>query len=125
MKQTPIQKLEKLAREELDNSIQDLDEQTLAKLKAARKQAVGLVSGNNSRRGVWDWMSNHWLLPVGGLTATAFAVAMSVSIWVADPIDLEQLSLEDFAVLSANEDLEFFDELEFYQWLEDEKRRNS
>jgi len=122
---TATQKLEKLARQELDNSIQDLDEQTLAKLTAARKQAVDIVAKKKSNQGTDDWLGKNWLLPAGGLAVTAFAVQMSVSMWMVEPNELDQLSLEDMAVLSANEDIEFFDELEFYQWLEDEKHRNS
>jgi len=122
---TASQKLEKLARQELDYSIQNLDQQTLAKLKAARKNAVDIVAKNNAKQGGWDWISNGWLLPVGGLATTAFAVTMTVSIWLIEPNELDQLSPEDIEVLSANEDYELFDELEFYQWLDDEKQSRS
>jgi len=120
-------KLEKLARQELDHSIDKLDESTLARLRVARKKAVDLTtnSPSTSYTGHLPALISRGWLPVGGIAATAAAVILTVSLSVTAPTLMDVTNLEDIAVLSATENLDLFDELEFYEWLEDEKHSNS
>ncbi|MFV2055626.1 MAG: DUF3619 family protein [Thiohalomonadales bacterium] len=138
-KESQQQRLEIFARTALDRSIQDLDSDTLDRLRLARNKAVltshaisrEKKSRNNNAisRSIGKTLDiftvgNGWL-PVGGFAATATVVALSLSLWMVEPSLPSVDSFEDLAVLSANEDLELFDELEFYQWLEDEKQSHS
>lgn len=108
------EKLRNLAKRRLDQSTDQLDEKILSRLKTARREAVAKASASHPLSG--------WLMPMGGLIATAATVALVVSLWVVNPQQVDVLPvLDDMSLLSGSEDLEFFEELEFYQWLEDEK----
>lgn len=120
------QRLERAVRTELDNSIQDLDAYTLARLSSARRKAVQLASASTeARRGMAIWSGSNWLLPAGSVAAFVAVIALTFSVWRTESVTLDMANLEDMAVLSASEDLEMLDDLDFYQWLEDEKHSNS
>ena len=97
---------------QLDASASNLDADTLRELRLARSKAIETLQ---RPRQFWQ--------PVGAvaLTATIAAVAVSLQLRlteVAAPIQ----PVEDIQLLSASEDLELYEELEFYQWLELEAR---
>lgn len=97
----------------LDRSVDELDDDTLRALRKARHKAVEA----SERRPVW-------LMPVGGLAMAATVAAFSVSLWMAEPqpgVDAQLLPLEDLALLGDAESLEFYEDLDFYLWLDDEK----
>jgi hypothetical protein len=97
----------------LDRSVDELDDDTLRALRKARHKAVAA----SERRPAW-------LMPVGGLAMAATVAAFSVSLWMADSqpgVDVQLPPLEDLALLGDAESLEFYEDLEFYLWLDDEK----
>ena len=92
--------------EQLDESINNIDELTQAKLTAARKRAVDRI-GQRSRFPGFTW----------GL-ATAATVTLAVSLWMVMPKDdLPPSTVDDLEMLTTFEPLEFYEELDFYQWL--------
>ncbi len=98
----------------LDQSVDALDDDTLRALRKARHEAVAAASGRRSA----------WLMPVGGLAMAATVAAFSVSLWMADPqpgTNAQLPPLEDLALLGDAESLEFYEDLDFYLWLDDEK----
>ena len=97
----------------LDQSVDGLDDDTLRALRNARRKAV---TTSERRPG--------WLLPVGGLAMAATVAAFSVSLWMADPqpgVNPQLPPLEDLALLGDAESLEFYQDLDFYLWLDDEQ----
>jgi hypothetical protein len=102
--------------ERLDHSVEALDASTQARLRAARREALA-ASGVRSLPA--------WLMPMGSLAAAATVAVLTVSLWLLPPekgMDDQLPPLEDFALLSDSEGLEFYQDLDFYLWLDDEKK---
>jgi hypothetical protein len=103
------------AKATLEDSVGQIDAQTLARLAAIRQRAVDAAM---SRQSAAAWFS-RWVLPMGG-AVTAMAAALVVfTLWVQPP---EQnaapvAALEDLNILTGSEEIEFYQELEFYEWL--------
>lgn len=89
-----------------------LDELTIARLRAARLNAVAKKRG--SRR--------SWRL-AGALAATGFALAVAGIVWLQTPSQLtppptaESAALTDIDMLSSTDGPDFYGNLEFYRWL--------
>ena len=93
------------AQAELDRSVEQLDELTIARLRAARLCALE----PRPRRLTW--------LAAGGL-ATAALTATLIAFLLFAPAAAPPVSgLEQFDLLSENDGLELYRELEFYRWL--------
>lgn len=98
----------KQVKQHLNESVEQLDAATLSQLNQARQQALQL------RRVTWSWPK-----PVMALGATAAMLTLTVSLlWT--PTMQNSLAMEDLPMLTASEDMELYQELEFYQWLTDE-----
>ncbi len=95
----------------LDRSCAALDGATQSRLNAMRHAA--LAQGQRKRRGLQ-------LLPFGGLV-TACVLVLAVLLqgqlqpWSATLPDTAPV--EDLDLLTATEELDFYEEYEFYQWL--------
>lgn len=101
------------AKRALDAAEQNLDAGTLARLRAARRQALdqGRRRPAPARPG--------WLLPLGGFATAGIALAVAGLLWFSAPNgNPMQASLGDMELLTAHENPDFFTELEFYEWLE-------
>lgn len=97
----------------LDRSVDGLDDDTLRALRNARRKAVAASERRPS-----------WLMPVGGLAMAATVAVFSVSLWMAEPqsgADTQLSPLEDLALLGDAESLEFYQDLDFYLWLDAEQ----
>jgi len=98
-------------KQQLDASADHLDAATQSRLTQIRSQV--LASGTSSKR--------SWQMPAMAMGSTAVVVAVMVSIlWT--PAGIQQTSLEDLALLTANDAFELIDDVEFYQWLSDENQ---
>lgn len=97
----------------LDESVNELDVDTLRELRLRRSQAI-----EASRK------RPAWLMPVGGLAMVATVAAFSVSVWLAAPQSgAENMpAIEDMALLGDEESLEFYEELDFYLWLDESQQ---
>lgn len=106
------QELALRARTALDESIDALDGETVARLASARRRALGF----ERRR------SRPALVAAGGLLAATLALAIGVSWWTRSSAELAAVespeALEDLELLAANEELDLYENLEFYEWLE-------
>ncbi|HEY8009819.1 MAG TPA: hypothetical protein VIE67_02350 [Rudaea sp.] len=110
------------ARQLLDESARDLDAHTASRLNRARQTALALQSVRSPRR---------WLLPAGLASACA-ALLLAVAIWQPHhsalspaPDTLDSAATTAGAVGTADADtspaddtLEFYQNLEFYAWLD-------
>jgi len=100
----------KAAKTTLDQQAQNVDEELRRRLQQARRVAVhASQTPSTSRPG--------WLIPAGGFAV--LAIAISVTYYglqtIQEPAPLA--NVEDAPILAAPEDLELYEELDFYQWL--------
>lgn len=92
----------------LDQSVENLNPETLARLRAARHQALYPRSDSNHIR--WTW-------PAWGLT-TAIVLVLAVMLWPwSFRHDPPLLHLEDIEMLASGESLDLYEDLDFYAWL--------
>ena len=98
------------ARNTLDNSLESIDAETARQLKQVRYKALE----QNHKK-------SSWFMPVSSIAVTASVVTLTVALWFTQFNELnEELVLEDITLLTATEELEFYQELEFYNWLDEE-----
>lgn len=97
---------------DLEQSSQNLDEHTRRALKVSRYAALAQLQ---KPRRIW--------LPVTGLAAAMSMVILIFGIvnFQSGDNDIVQ-HVDDISLLSSGDDLEFYENLEFYQWLELEGR---
>ena len=99
----------------LDQSVIDIDVSTKEALQKIRQQALS-QKGNN-RDVLWSWMK-----PVPLMAAVSLVLILSVSLRLTmDTMETLTPALEDIPLLTASDDIEFYNDLDFYQWLEAEK----
>ena len=116
MSQDKQQQFINRAKHTLDQSVDELDAVTLARLKAARLNALEHQHQPMERppTAVLSWLMGH-----NKLVLTSVMSAMLVtSVWLLQKPLNGDLLIEDMQILSANDDLELYRNLEFYQWLE-------
>lgn len=112
----PEPRIVETARQALDARARDLDDLTIARLRAARLRALDV-------RPVSPWRSK-WVAVAGLATAAIAVVLVAGPLWLrpVGPSALSVAGLEDLELLSTREHPEFFGDLEFYDWLS--HRRN-
>ena len=96
----------------LDLGAQNLDAGTQSKLTRMRHQA--LDTGERKGFDIRQWFT----LPTAGW-ATACILVLGLVIYMQQPNGATPL-LEDIELLAAEDNLEFYDSLEFYAWLAEE-----
>lgn len=99
----------------LDNSVDEIDAGTRARLKAIRLNA--LESGQQKPA----WYNPQVITDVFNQNRLVLATSMSVlilaGVWFVQKPTLKDFPVDDMQILTANDDLELYQELEFYQWL--------
>lgn len=111
----------KQVRQQLDQQNEALDGETLSRLRQVRAHAVAA----GERKGV--------SLPglkgfTGGAVAFASVSVLAVAVWLAVPTsttqdvpvlaEVQATAFDDLELLAATEALAFFEDIEFYYWLE-------
>ena len=105
------EQLRHAARTMLDQATEKLDEVTALRLRRARLAA--LDHARPSRR---PWFAIPRWVTAGGLT-TAAVMVVAVSFWSGSREDMPVRQPEEVAILTAQEQLELYEDLEFYRWL--------
>lgn len=101
----------KQLRRHLDQGLAELDGDTINRLRQARLKAAQGKPASRRRR--------DWLVLGGTVAAITLALVVSLRMETASP---PQSMLEDLALLSAQEELVFYSELDFYAWLQQRER---
>ena len=96
-------------KRQLDESADSLDAITAARLQAARKTAL---QGNYTGR---KWFI-YFVPPV---IASVFAVSVAVLLNIQSTRSV--CVMEDLRILSSNEDINFYENIDFYQWLDEDQ----
>ncbi len=99
----------------LERRADELDAATLSRLRQARAAALAELEKPAARS------VNNWVWAGGFASASVFAVALLLVLNNDPPAGqgFEQM-LADTELLSEQDELEFFEELDFYVWLEDQ-----
>ena len=92
-------------------SVAGLDGHTRSRLSQARAAAV--AAAESTRRNPWLLPSR--LLPLGGAAAVLLAIALISQMPETPPA--EQVVLNDLDLLLEGENLDLFEDLDFYAWL--------
>lgn len=118
MKETITEKdreklLLKRAKQSLEESAEILDEKTLERLRRIRQGAVEKAFGENRR----PFFELPRLAMLGGFV-TAAAAAFVLFLWLHVPqTDIPVKTPEDFEIILAKDQIEFYEDLDFYDWL--------
>ena len=106
---------ESRAKQLLDQSAHELDDATVAHLRAARARAWQRAEAAPAaplRR-----PRPRWWLPVGSVALAGVAVAVVGVLWFGTPAGIPANGFEDIELLASQESPDFYAELEFYHWL--------
>lgn len=103
----------KAIREQLDAKEQSLDQNILRELRLRRAAALEQLDPHRQR---------NWLLPAGVTLALTVTLTV-IGLQVMSPASVGPQSpfMDDVNLLSASDELELYEDLEFYQWLEIEE----
>ena len=99
----------KAAKRSLDQAADSLGADTVTRLHSARKRAIAT---HRQRRKPWI---NVWM-PAGAVAA-GLAVMVAAFMWFTVPNSLPPAGIEDLELLAAHESIEFYSNLDFYDWL--------
>ena len=105
-------------RRTLDESVDQLDFDTLGRLEIARRRALSEAAKPGKRWWRPLGFERDWLVPAGAF-ASIVATVLALTLMVSDPGGQSLEVLDDIELLTAGEDLELLENLEFYQWLPD------
>ena len=95
------------AKELLDEQVAQLDQPVVDRLRQARREAI--EAGPKPVRMLW----------AGGLAAACVGL-LAVSLWIWQPAGPHPIpDPEDLEILASEEDLDLYEDLEFYSWLAD------
>jgi hypothetical protein len=100
------------AKRLLDQATDDLDTTTLAQLQQARQSALARRESRQS------WIFRP--LPLAGACGSVLTAAALAILLVLHPSDQEEIEnslVADLGIITAEESVEFFEDIEFYQWL--------
>lgn len=103
------------ARELLDQSVEKIDPHTVHRLQRARAAALRSESPTRAAR-------PGWLVPAAGL-AVAASLVLAVMTMLPTSTDRNApavASVDDIEILFAKDDLNLYEDLEFYAWLDEE-----
>jgi hypothetical protein len=103
MNERDEQRIQELVRNVLERDADGLDADVTVRLAAARRRALGAVKPEM-----------HWQ-PVAGWAMAASAL-LAVSLWWQTST-VDGVNAEDFEILVSGEQIELYEDLEFYDWL--------
>jgi hypothetical protein len=97
----------------LDKAVDALDGATQSRLRAARREALAV---RQQRPG--------WWLPLAGMATAATVAVLTLSLWLLQPQQPTAVmpTVEDMALLSDEAELDFYEDLDFYLWLDSERQ---
>jgi hypothetical protein len=117
-KNTPLtdEELLNAAKSTLDDKF-TLDDDVRRRLQQARCAAVRTAAEALDKP---SKTAPGWLIPAGGIAALTLVIAVSFYQIQTNQESSPIASVEDMPLLTAPEDLELYEELDFYQWLAEE-----
>jgi hypothetical protein len=117
--QTPVTEdvIRKAAKSTLDDSTALLDDDVRQRLQQARRVAIQAATVANQRPSR-SAIRPGWMV-AGGFAGLALVISVVLYTFpISQPSPMA--SIEDMPILTAPEDLELYEELDFFQWLAEE-----
>jgi hypothetical protein len=108
-------------RNRLDEQVAGLDSATCSRLAQARHLALAAAAEPRPRWRRATRPAGDWLVPAGAF-ASVLATAIALTLMVTEPGDGSAPEMDDVELLTAGEELELYENLEFYQWLQDREQ---
>ena len=115
------EKFVKQIRQQLDQQSESLEGETLSRRRQARARAVEAGERKGFRLPDLNGLG-------GGAVLFASLSVLAVAVWLAVPTstthetptlaEVQVTSFDDLELLAASEELEFYENIEFYYWLE-------
>ncbi|KPJ90084.1 MAG: hypothetical protein AMJ53_14905 [Gammaproteobacteria bacterium SG8_11] len=109
----------KAAKSTLDDKAVSLDDDVCQRLQQARRVAVS-AAANATQGSSPRANASKWLLPAGSFAALALVSSVVVYQFQAVQESSPVASIEDIPILTSPDELELYEELDFYQWLAEE-----
>jgi len=108
----------------LDDSIADLDPAVLARLNEARKSALAQNELPTSAPGIWQQLTAGFNLPqitvpVGAFATACVLVTVATLFYQFPDQSAGELAEADILLFASSDEIELYDNLEFYLWLAD------
>ena len=103
------------ARQSLDQSVEDLEPETLDKLNQIRRDAINDTVAKPRR------LSSAWWVPAGSIATAAIVAA----VWLNSPEPASHLAVNDMELLTSEDDLEMMEDIEFVAWLMEQEEDNA
>ncbi len=97
-------------KQTLDDSVDSLDAQTLSRIRQVRSRAIEQTEDR----------SLNWFGLMSGALATACVMVFAIMILLNSPDTSQMTPIDDLDLISSSDNLELYEDLEFYEWLEDE-----
>ena len=96
----------------LDQRVSDIDAQTISAIRDIRNKVL-------SEQALQPWSLLSLLKPVPLATSLSLALILSITLNITMFSDTATTpALEDIPLLTAKDDIEFYNDLDFYQWLD-------
>ncbi len=115
-------KLQMLSQHTFDEKLNTLDSDVLTRLKESRQKALASITATPVKKDKTEIFFPAWLPAASTATAFASAAVIATSLWMQPELSQQSIEspLNDIALLSASDDLEFYENIDFYIWLDDE-----
>ena len=101
--------------DKLDQGVNEIDDATVGALHNIRKAAI--AQAENKTINTWNWLQP---IPVMAMASIVLVVSVTLQMTMTSSV-LPAPALADIPLLTASDDIEFYNDLEFYQWLDAEK----
>jgi hypothetical protein len=108
-------------RRHLDEDAAGLDDATVSRLKQARQMALAVAARGQHPRRRGSRPVGDWLVPAGAF-ASIVATAIALTLMVSEPGNGVAREVDDLELLTAGEEFELYENLEFYLWLPDREQ---
>ncbi|HET7395534.1 MAG TPA: hypothetical protein VFK12_03775 [Gammaproteobacteria bacterium] len=105
------------------SSLASLDQDVIARLRAARLRAVAEADRRQPL-----WQSRPWALPVGVSAMVVAAIVGSVLFWnqgQPNTVPFAAANNNDMAIVLSNDNLDMYADMDFYRWLQAQQQGQS
>lgn len=102
-------------KKSLDERIDSLDANTLSDIRQIRANAIDKAKSNNHS----IFSDNKQGFLIGGV-ATACVMMLTVMLLLNSSTSIQSVPVEDIELISSSDSFELYEELEFYEWLEED-----
>lgn len=107
----------------LDQAHDELDDLTVMRLRQMRNKALQAIPASTTPAANVISLREQWWMPLTGVAATIVIAALAFHMTTQAPQQQDDIlsAMEDMQILGAEPELDFYQDLEFYQWLDEQK----